>query len=143
MSMFTFIRALSLVVDLVVKYGMKDGVVSYSYVKFIVNPLVKLNAYRYVILLKRIDQIITLTSRCLSVPIKMTLKRLDVKIAKESFLERAAKLRSNKIEEEKKEFKPLFQSSKFKKEEESSSSEESESDSDETNIKTSGIYYQI
>ena len=66
-----------------------------------------------------------------------------MKIAKESFLERAAKLRSNKIEEEKKEFKPLFQSSKFKKEEESSSSEESESDSDETNIKTSGIYYQI
>ena len=66
-------------------------------------------------------------------------KRLDVKIAKESFLERAAKLRSNQIEEEKKEFKPLFKSSKFKKEEESSSSEESESDSDETDIKTSGI----
>ena len=49
-------------------------------------------------------------------------------------------MRSNKIEEEKKEFKPLFQSSKFKKEGESSSSEESESDSDETNIKTSGIF---
>ena len=63
------------------------------------------------------------------------LKRLDVKIAKESFLERAAKLRSNKIEEEKKEFKPLFQSSNFKKDE-SSSSDESESDSED--IKTSG-----
>ena len=81
----------------------------------------------------------SLTSRCLSVTMEMTLKRLDVKIAKESFLERAAKLRSNKIEEEKKEFKPLFQSSKFKKEEDSSSSDESESDSDETDIKTSGI----
>ena len=68
---------------------------------------------------------------------------MDVKIAKESFLERAAKLRSNKIEEEKKEFKPLFQSSTFKKEEESSSSEESESDSDETDIKANGIFYQI
>ena len=81
----------------------------------------------------------SLTSRCLSVTMEMTLKRLDVKIAKESFLERAAKLRSNKIEEEKKEFKPLFQSSKFKKEEDSSSSDESESDSDETDIKTIGI----
>ena len=70
-------------------------------------------------------------------------KRLDVKIAKESFLERAAKLRSNKIEEEKKEFKPLFKSSKFIKEEESSTSEESESDSDQTDIKTSGISSQI
>jgi len=62
--------------------------------------------------------------------------RLDVKIAKESFLERAAKLRSNKIEEEKKEFKPLFKSSNFKKDE-SSSSEESESDSDGTDLKQS------
>ena len=68
---------------------------------------------------------------------------MDVKIAKESFLERAAKLRSNKIEEEKKEFKPLFQSSTFKKEEESSSSEESESDSDETDIRTSGKQIQL
>ena len=68
------------------------------------------------------------------------MKRLDVKIAKESFLERAAKLRSNKIEEEKKEFKPLFKSSNFKKDE-SSSSEESESDSED--IKTNGKYHML
>ena len=39
----------------------------------------------------------------------------------------------------KKQFQPLFQSSKFKKEEESSTSDESERDSDQTDIKTTGI----